>query len=77
MIRDADDQRSRYGATTRETRTDDRGVYRIYGLPTGTYLVMAGGANSDTETMCRRMRLHRSVTQHRKSMCTREKRAET
>lgn len=29
---------------TRERETDDRGVYRIYGLPAGQYLVMAGGA---------------------------------
>ena len=43
MIRDGNGQRSRYGATTREHLTDDRGVYRIYGLPTGTYLVFAGG----------------------------------
>lgn len=26
-----------------ERETDDRGVYRIYGLPAGTYVVMAGG----------------------------------
>ena len=29
---------------TRERETDDRGVYRIYGLPAGQYVVMAGGA---------------------------------
>lgn len=29
---------------TREKETDDRGVYRIYGLPAGQYVVMAGGA---------------------------------
>ena len=27
----------------RQSPTDDRGVYRIYGLPTGTYIVVAGG----------------------------------
>jgi hypothetical protein len=27
-----------------ERSTDDRGIYRIYGLPPGTYLVSAGGA---------------------------------
>ena len=43
MIRDGKGQPSRYGATFREDSTDDRGVYRIYGLATGTYLVMAGG----------------------------------
>ncbi|PWT92620.1 MAG: hypothetical protein C5B55_06030 [Blastocatellia bacterium] len=42
MIRDSFGQQSRYGAAMRELTTDDRGVYRIYGLPTGTYLVMAG-----------------------------------
>lgn len=43
MTRDGDGQRSRYGALMREHTTDDRGNYRIYGLPTGTYLVFAGG----------------------------------
>lgn len=28
-----------------ERMTDDRGIYRIYGLPTATYVVSAGGAN--------------------------------
>ncbi|HVF48558.1 MAG TPA: carboxypeptidase-like regulatory domain-containing protein [Pyrinomonadaceae bacterium] len=27
-----------------ERHTDDRGIYRIYGLPSGVYLVVAGGA---------------------------------
>jgi hypothetical protein len=27
----------------RETTTDDRGIYRLYGLPAGTYLISAGG----------------------------------
>jgi hypothetical protein len=43
MILDGDGQKSRYGASLRERTTDDRGNYRIYGLPTGTYLVFAGG----------------------------------
>lgn len=46
MIRDGNGQPSRYGAMLRESTTDDRGVYRIYGLPTGTYLVMAGGGGN-------------------------------
>lgn len=46
MIRDANGQPSRYGAPTRERTTDDRGVYRIYGLPSGTYLVFAGGSSN-------------------------------
>ena len=29
-----------------ERMTDDRGVYRIYGLPTGTYVVWAGGSSA-------------------------------
>ncbi len=45
-IRDGNGQPSRYGAMFRERTTDDRGVYRIYGLPTGTYLVLAGGAGN-------------------------------
>lgn len=32
-----------YGAYAPERATDDRGVYRIYGLRTGTYVVWAGG----------------------------------
>ena len=45
MIRDGNGQPSRYGGTIRENATDDRGVYRIYGLPTGTYLVMTSGSS--------------------------------
>jgi len=32
-----------YGEMPYERATDDRGVYRIYGLPAGTYVVSAGG----------------------------------
>jgi hypothetical protein len=46
MVRDGKGQPARYGAQFREQTTDDRGVYRIYGLPTGTYLVSAGGGTS-------------------------------
>ena len=28
-----------------EKQTDDRGIYRVYGVPAGTYVVMAGGAS--------------------------------
>jgi len=35
-----------YGLLLTEQTTDDRGVYRIYGLPTGTYVVRAGGAGA-------------------------------
>ena len=46
MIRDGNGQPPRYGSIVRERATDDRGVYRIYGVPTGTYLVMAGGGGA-------------------------------
>ena len=46
MIRDGKGQPARYGTPFREKTTDDRGVYRIYGLAPGTYLVAAGGGNS-------------------------------
>jgi hypothetical protein len=43
---DADEQASFQGGPQgfgRAWRTDDRGVYRIYGLPSGSYIVQAGG----------------------------------
>lgn len=43
MIRDGNGRPSRYGAPVKEVTTDDRGAYRIYGLPSGTYVVSAGG----------------------------------
>jgi hypothetical protein len=46
MIRDGNGRPSRYSAPFREQTTDDRGVYRIYGLPAGTYVVSAGGGSS-------------------------------
>jgi len=43
-IREADGQPPKYGILVYgERTTDDRGVYRIYGLVPGTYLVSAGG----------------------------------
>lgn len=46
MIRDGNGQPARYGAPYRGRTTDDRGIYRIYGLSVGTYVVSAGaGAN--------------------------------
>lgn len=41
MVRD-ESGRS-YGSGGNENMTDDRGVYRVYGLPTGTYVVSADG----------------------------------
>ena len=43
MIRDSNGQPSRYRSFFKERPTDDRGVYRIYGLAPGTYVVFAGG----------------------------------
>ena len=43
MIRDAKGKPPRYGVPMRARQTDDRGVYRIYGLAPGTYIVSAGG----------------------------------
>jgi hypothetical protein len=42
MVRDRTGQVSRSGAL-KERTTDDRGVYRIYGLEMGTYVVYTGG----------------------------------
>jgi hypothetical protein len=42
MIRDLNGRSLPRGAS-RETMTDDRGIYRVYGLMTGTYIVSAGG----------------------------------
>jgi hypothetical protein len=47
MVRDGNGQRSRYGSAPREVNTDDRGVYRIYGLSPGTYLISSGGGESE------------------------------
>ncbi len=43
LIRDANGQPPRYAANTQQRLTDDRGLYRIYGLLPGTYVVSAGG----------------------------------
>ena len=44
LIRDNDLLPAAYAQMGMERTTDDRGVYRIYGLPAGTYVVWAGGA---------------------------------
>lgn len=46
LIRDADGQPPRFPTNQILRTTDDRGVYRIYGLLPGTYLVSAGGRTS-------------------------------
>jgi hypothetical protein len=46
MLRDAEGRtlgEPGFGAGPAERTTDDRGVYRIYGLPPGVYVVAAGG----------------------------------
>src|SRR6185503_5480194 len=43
LIRDANGKPPTFGRFVPEKTTDDRGVYRIYGLPPGTYIVAAGG----------------------------------
>ena len=42
-IRDAEGNKIRVAAFAQPRMTDDRGYYRIYGLPPGTYIVAAGG----------------------------------
>src|ERR1044072_3187408 len=44
MIRDAKGQAARVFGSA-EQPTDDRGIYRIYGLAPGTYIVSAGGSS--------------------------------
>jgi hypothetical protein len=48
MIGDSNDRRLARGFE-RRVNTDDRGVYRIYGLPTGTYIVVAGSTDEYSE----------------------------
>ena len=45
MVRDANGQPPKAISQFGERETDDRGVYRIYGLMPGTYVVSAGGGN--------------------------------
>jgi hypothetical protein len=42
-LRDGDGKPLSSPVVVRERMTDDRGVYRLYGLPLGTYVVSAGG----------------------------------
>ncbi len=43
MIRDGNGQALRYPGFQMQKSTDDRGIYRLYGLPPGTYVVSTGG----------------------------------
>ena len=45
-----DESGRRAPAIPYEGLTDDRGVYRVYGLPSGTYIVAADGANNYSPT---------------------------
>jgi hypothetical protein len=44
-IKDVNGQPESAVVQARERQTDDRGVYRFYGLPPGTYVISAGGQN--------------------------------
>jgi hypothetical protein len=48
MIRGSNDRRLPRGFESR-VNTDDRGIYRIYGLPPGTYIVVAGSTDESLE----------------------------
>jgi hypothetical protein len=43
LVRDANGQPPKYPTYQLERTTDDRGIYRLYGLLPGTYVVSAGG----------------------------------
>jgi len=45
-VRDQEGSQVKGGNTSREFQTDDRGVYRIYGLPPGSYVVAVGGGRN-------------------------------
>ena len=47
-IRDQEGKKVSGGGSGSPSATDDRGVYRLYGLQPGTYLVVAGGGQSVT-----------------------------
>ncbi|HZI85987.1 MAG TPA: carboxypeptidase-like regulatory domain-containing protein [Pyrinomonadaceae bacterium] len=54
MLRDINGKRPRYGSQSRQKLTDDRGIYRIYGLAPGTYVVAAGGTGTPFSTQSSR-----------------------
>jgi hypothetical protein len=43
-VRDLDGKLARALAMSRERQTDDRGIYRLYGLEPGIYIIAAGGS---------------------------------
>src|SRR5262245_24517587 len=42
-VRDQEGKKLQFPGSLRDRLTDDRGVYRLYGLPPGTYVVATGG----------------------------------
>ena len=50
MTRDGNGRQMTSSTMVRESLTDDRGIYRIYGLPTGSYTVVAGGSRAYNNT---------------------------
>ncbi len=50
-IKDENGKSSEGNTLARERLTDDRGFYRMYGLPPGTYIVSAGGTSRYAMTM--------------------------
>jgi hypothetical protein len=49
-VRDAEGRALRSGSAVRTRQTDDRGIYRIYGLAAGSYHVLANPMSADTFT---------------------------
>jgi hypothetical protein len=45
-VKDADGKPLRNDARRQERVTDDRGIYRLYGIESGTYVIAAGGAST-------------------------------
>ena len=43
MVKNKDGKPLQFSSSYRDGMTDDRGIYRLYGLPAGTYVVSAGG----------------------------------
>jgi carboxypeptidase family protein len=50
MVRDPNGKRLPAASSVRDVPTDDRGVYRFYGLPVGTYVIQAGSGQDYSRT---------------------------
>jgi hypothetical protein len=44
-VRDAEGKPLQFAMASRERLTDDRGIYRLYGLSPGTYIIASGGSS--------------------------------